>query len=102
MKPRRQPSIRRLLIMNNRMITVLIILPLAVIALLFFFNTRQYNQMISNVNQANEIRSQASEHIESSIWDTVSGKSTAATPARVIRQLSARLTTLQGHTTTED
>ncbi|ERL64321.1 sensor histidine kinase [Schleiferilactobacillus shenzhenensis] len=102
MKPRRQPSIRRLLIVNNRMITVLIILPLAVIALLFFFNTRQYNQMISNVNQANEIRSQASAHIESSIWDTVSGKSTAAAPTRVICQLSARLTTLQAHTTTED
>ncbi|MBO3092146.1 hypothetical protein J5F27_09455 [Schleiferilactobacillus harbinensis] len=64
---KRDPSIRRLLIKNNRMITWLIILPLLVTALLFFFNTQQYNQMITNVNQANEIRSTASEKIESSI-----------------------------------
>jgi two-component system sensor histidine kinase YesM len=99
---KRDPSIRRLLIKNNRMITWLIILPLLVTALLFFFNTQQYNQMITNVNQANEIRSTASEKIESSIWDTVSGKSDAAAPTKVITQLTARLTALHAHTSTDD
>ncbi|GCF92651.1 histidine kinase [Enterococcus florum] len=95
-------SIRKALHFSHKLMIALTVLPVVFISLFYLFSMRQYQSIIKNVNDANEIMSTAPTEINSALWYQVAGKPQEETPLSVIFSYEQQLDKLKETASTNE
>lgn len=100
---KKKTSIKDILQFNNLMMIGLTILPVLVISIVYLGSLRQYQDIIKNVNAADEIRLEAPEEINQALWYQISGKNDKdTTPIDIIGRYEEQLQQLKNDASTTE